>query len=836
MTEEEIAEFGGEGYVSSVFYIDGARAVVVRGVPRGAAVEFGWATRTTNKRVRDGRAYHSRRCAGVYECGRCGFRARPLVDERVRKEERAARHEVRGLELRVTCGGRCLAEDGREVAMELRACGVTIVARERADGTWEVRCSGVHGHGRPPALRLTPRERERLDAYVAGRRAGRGCTVAGARRQLAGPEHAQSPLHDRIKAQFQIRKRRDAMAGRRRDDVAAVDRVASAYGDYVVESRMAPFLLVFSLAQHLPRSGGGTAPSGESAASSASSVVGIVDTTHHISASDEIYLTSVLVPSMGHHVPVLLAYHRVRDAAMFARIFARLFEEVPRVGGLVMDFSDAQLCGLAMARAQRTRVEDVTDADYGEAARLVRGCAVHLEAAFRRAFHNVFPGATCGADVHAAFRAMVEAETRGEFDEARQGLSRMLEGQHGEALQRWWAWWFEQRGGVHARIAFPALFDEAAKRAWPATTNAIESFHSALKRYGERRGRLADAIEMVMELCEQRWSDDIARRGGACASEKARQLRALRSQMSGRAAARKRRRDGGGDGAARQRAPISLADLSLAKRAAAGSAADVIDDGFAFASHDSVSSAYSAALLAVVGALARWLAIPALAAHAAAAASGRAGRWAQAGCADVAARRAAMAYAGVVAKVRAELARAGGDGDGKRTQRINKQRDVFRADEWMAGPPGDGGADHEPQAMVARFVAAFRAVLGRNRDDEEAFVGQFHLVDAADVDAAARPLRARLACGRVAEWVAALGTRGAARQHHVACARLAAGVFVADELVADGRARRVDVDVDGDDGRVGDVVAAMQQRSRRRGLDDDVADVAVRAHLFVVVE
>lgn len=99
---------------------------------------------------------------------------------------------------------------------------------------------------------------------------------------------------------------------------------------------------------------------------------------------------------------------------------------------------------------------------------------------------------------------------------------------------------------------------------------------------------------------------------------------------------------------------------------------------------------------------------------------------------------------------------------------------------------------------------------------------------------AASPLCTRTDDGHVVEWVAALGTRGAARQHHVACARLAAGVFVADELVGDARARRAGVD--GAGGCVGDIVAAMQQCSRRRGMDDDVADVAVRAHLFVVVE
>ena len=105
-------EFGGGAYVSSVFYIDGARTVVVRGVPRHASPDFGWAARTTNKRARDGRAYHSRRCAGVYECGRCGFRARPLFDGRVREGEHETRPEVRGVELRATCGGRASPRTG----------------------------------------------------------------------------------------------------------------------------------------------------------------------------------------------------------------------------------------------------------------------------------------------------------------------------------------------------------------------------------------------------------------------------------------------------------------------------------------------------------------------------------------------------------------------------------------------------------------------------------------------------------------------------------------------------------------------------------------------------
>src|SRR3989338_1373852 len=114
-----VVEYGdGAAYSEQVFYIDGARTFLVRGVPRHASPDFGWATRTTNKRARDGRAYHSRRCAGAHECVRCGYRARPLVDGRVREHE--TRHEVRGVGLRATCGGRCLAEDGREEAMALQ--------------------------------------------------------------------------------------------------------------------------------------------------------------------------------------------------------------------------------------------------------------------------------------------------------------------------------------------------------------------------------------------------------------------------------------------------------------------------------------------------------------------------------------------------------------------------------------------------------------------------------------------------------------------------------------------------------------------------------------------
>jgi hypothetical protein len=63
-----VVEYGdGAAYSEREFYIDGARTFLVRGVPRHASPDLGWATRTTDKRVRDGRTYHSRRCAGVYE-------------------------------------------------------------------------------------------------------------------------------------------------------------------------------------------------------------------------------------------------------------------------------------------------------------------------------------------------------------------------------------------------------------------------------------------------------------------------------------------------------------------------------------------------------------------------------------------------------------------------------------------------------------------------------------------------------------------------------------------------------------------------------------------------
>src|SRR3989338_1503151 len=96
----------GAAYSERVFYIDGARTVVVRGVPRHASPEFGWATRTTNKRVRDGRTHHSRRCAG-------GARVRARAGDAARGARRGAARGVR----------RAVPRRGRaEVAMELRWC------------------------------------------------------------------------------------------------------------------------------------------------------------------------------------------------------------------------------------------------------------------------------------------------------------------------------------------------------------------------------------------------------------------------------------------------------------------------------------------------------------------------------------------------------------------------------------------------------------------------------------------------------------------------------------------------------------------------------------------
>ena len=183
-------------YAATVFYIDGETTAVVRDPP-----EFGWATRTTNKRTRNGRLYHSRQCLGVYECPRCEYRARPIVDERVLNGR-----SVPNIKKRVTCRGRCATEDSETVALELRECAVSIVVRGREDGAWEVRCSGAHGHARPPALKLTPVERARLNTYVDGHRGGGHMRWwATPRRSLASAEHPQSPLYDRGKAGCRLR-------------------------------------------------------------------------------------------------------------------------------------------------------------------------------------------------------------------------------------------------------------------------------------------------------------------------------------------------------------------------------------------------------------------------------------------------------------------------------------------------------------------------------------------------------------------------------------------------------------------------------------------------------
>src|SRR3989338_5767054 len=207
--------------------------------------------------------------------------------------------------------------------MALQTCGVTIVAREREDGAWEVRCSGMHGHARPPALRLTPEERVRLDADEAGGGAGRGGGGAGAR----------------------------AVAAARPGQGAGSDGGTTWPPSTAWRASITPTWSRARWRRFCSCSRWHS--TGESPDDSPDSRSSVVDTTHHIGASDEICLTSVLVPSVGHHVPVLLAYHRVHDAAMFAQIFARLFAEVPRVSGLVMDFSDAQLCGLAIVAGRR---------------------------------------------------------------------------------------------------------------------------------------------------------------------------------------------------------------------------------------------------------------------------------------------------------------------------------------------------------------------------------------------------------------------------------------------------------------------------------------------------
>ena len=70
-------------YVSRVFYIDGAQTITVVGVAAGETISLYWATRTMNRRMRKGQLVHTLRYLCVLECARCGFLARPPMNDGV---------------------------------------------------------------------------------------------------------------------------------------------------------------------------------------------------------------------------------------------------------------------------------------------------------------------------------------------------------------------------------------------------------------------------------------------------------------------------------------------------------------------------------------------------------------------------------------------------------------------------------------------------------------------------------------------------------------------------------------------------------------------------------
>ncbi|KAG2191986.1 hypothetical protein INT47_000778 [Mucor saturninus] len=206
--------------------------------------------------------------------------------------------------------------------------------------------------------------------------------------------------------------------------------------------------------------------------------------------------TVIFVPEMKKHIVIFQAIIKKLDADQFAIYFKALFEKFAIKSynflGMIMDFSQAQREGFYQAFKSCFPDSGILPT------RLLKGCYMHWKQYVQRIIsnHSLVPAENSNQFNSLTYK-LLKTTVEEVFVETAQSMIREFPN-----VRRWFQWWLQLTISSMIFNCRTMLSDALCKRS-SRTSNAIESYHSALYRLILKRKALNVSLRLILQVCRR---------------------------------------------------------------------------------------------------------------------------------------------------------------------------------------------------------------------------------------------------------------------------------------------------------------------------------------------
>ncbi|KAG2206800.1 hypothetical protein INT47_007556 [Mucor saturninus] len=204
--------------------------------------------------------------------------------------------------------------------------------------------------------------------------------------------------------------------------------------------------------------------------------------------------TVIFVPEMKKHVVIFQAIIKKLDPQQFAVYFKALFEKfaikADNFLGMIMDFSQAQREGFYQAFNSSFPDSGILPT------RLLKGSYMHWKQSVQRVVsnHSLVPAEKSNQFVSLTYK-LLKTTVEEVFVETAQSIIREFPN-----VRRWLQWWLQPTISSMIYNCQTVLSDALRKHS-SRTSNAIESYHSALYRLIPTRKALNVSLRLILQVC-----------------------------------------------------------------------------------------------------------------------------------------------------------------------------------------------------------------------------------------------------------------------------------------------------------------------------------------------